>query len=210
MLRGETVELELVDGTKKTVDNVLVAQTDLTDMTVLDVQTRFINQARYKGDTSTLTLCWPKANHDELDSAHVTIRGHRYRVFSSPMWYDGTVCPTEWDREVTVIRSLFLYKMDLVRKTAKRDEWGVMQSESEYIPTMANLLRIATSSKRSAGQTDEQDLVMFEVPLDKYNGERYVRWPSGTGGKEYLITDTASATDNIVMTCKAGVADGKN
>lgn len=208
MLKGETVHLQLADGTEKDVSNVLVAQTDLTDMTVLDVQTRFINQARYKGDTTTLTLCWPKSNHDELDSAFVTVRGHKYRVFSSPMWYDQAVCPTEWDREVTVTRSLFLYKMDLVETTSVRDEWGVMQDTRTYTPCMANLLRIATSSENAAGQKDNQDLVMFEIPLEKYNGERYVRYPSGDKGREYLITDTASSSDTIVMTCKSGVVDG--
>ena len=57
---GGIVTLEHPDGTTEDVQHVLWYDADASDQTVMDVQTRFINQARYKGDSKTLTLLWPK------------------------------------------------------------------------------------------------------------------------------------------------------
>lgn len=199
-MRGETVFVEYADGNSASVPNVLVQQTDLTDLTVLDVQTRFINQARYKGDTSTLTLLWPKARHDDdLNNAHVTIRGERYRVYSSPMPYDKLNCPTMWDRQVTVLRSLFLYDANLITTTEEQDEYGVWKQTDIPRPVKVNLLRLAESMERKSGREDLERLVMLEIPLSAYQGESYVKF----GGIRYTITDTAYSTDTIVMTCMA-------
>lgn len=201
MLTGETVVLERSDGTKRRVPNVLVAQTDATDITVLDVQTRFINQARYKGDTSTLTLCWPKADHSDLNDTHVWVRGDRYRVYSDPIPYDDSVCPTDWDRQVTALRSLFLYDIELGTAKSERDEWGVHHPTYEWRKVNANLLRLAGSMGDSGGAKGMEHLRMYEVPIDDYHGEVYVR----ADGLVLTVSDTASATDSVVMTCKTGV-----
>lgn len=201
MLRGERVTVELSDGTTYDLDNVLVAQTDLTDLTVLDVQMRFINQARYKGDTDTLTLQWPKSDHSVLNDAHVTIRGNRYRVYSNPMPYDDAICPTSWDRTVTVLRSLFLFDVELVRETPYMNEYAVWKMRKEYIPVKANMLRYADSLERAGNTEGFQQLTMWEIPLEVYNGETLLRYD----GKFYRAQDTAKSTDTVVMTCKRGV-----
>lgn len=197
---GETVTVEYEDGTVAEVRNVLVQQTDLTDLTVLDVQTRFINQARYKGDTSTLTLCWPKTNHDDyLNNAHVTIRGVRYRVYSNPIPFDTVNCPTMWDRLVTVLRSLFLYDADLLAASSTQDEYGVWHQSFTPRTVKVNLLRLAESMESKSGREDLEKLVMLEIPLDDYLGEDYVEFQ----GVRYTISDTAYSTDTVVMTCTA-------
>jgi hypothetical protein len=203
MLRGETVAVELSDGTTYDLDNVLVAQTDLTDLTVLDVQMRFINQARYKGDTETLTLQWPKSDHSVLNNAHVTIRGNRYRVYSNPMPYDDSICPTNWDRSVTVLRSLFLFDIELVRETPYMDEYAVWHMRREYVPVKANMLRYAGSSERAGRTEGYEHLTMWEIPLDVYNGETLLRYD----GQLYRARDTAKSTDTVVMTCGNGVVE---
>lgn len=204
---GETVFVEYADGTEAYVDNVLVQQTDLTDLTVLDVQTRFINQARYKGDTSTLTLCWPKTNvEDDLNNAHVTIRGERYRVYSSPIPYDHTNCGTMWDRLVTVLRSLFLYDADLLEASETQDEYGIWKQSFAARSVKVNLLRLAESMEKGAGRIDLEHLVMLEIPLEDYDGEEYVRFQ----GVRYLISDTAYSTDTVVMTCLSPNTESSN
>ena len=204
---GETVFVEYADGTEAYVDNVLVQQSDLTDLTVLDVQTRFINQARYKGDTSTLTLCWPKTNaDDDLNNAHITIRGERYRVYSSPIPYDHKNCGTMWDRLVTALRSLFLYDADLLEASEAQDEYGVWKQTFEHRTVKVNLLRLAESMDKGAGRLDLERLVMLEIPLENYDGEEYVEFQ----GIRYLISDTAYSTDTIVMTCKSPNTESSN
>lgn len=204
---GETVFVEYADGTEAYVDNVLVQQSDLTDLTVLDVQTRFINQARYKGDTSTLTLCWPKTNaDDDLNNAHITIRGERYRVYSSPIPYDHKNCGTMWDRLVTALRSLFLYDADLLEASEAQDEFGVWRQTFERRAVKVNLLRLAESMEKGAGRLDLERLVMLEIPLENYDGEEYVEFQ----GIRYLISDTAYSTDTIVMTCKSPNTESSN
>lgn len=199
-MRGETVFVEYSDGTEGYVGNVLVQQTDLTDLSVLDVQTRFINQARYKGDTSTLTLCWPKSNSgDMLNDARVTIRGERYRVYSNPMPYDHAVCGTMWDRLVTVIRSLFLHDAELLTTESVQDGYGVWRQTYVPRPVKVNLLRRADTMESDAGRKDLKRLVMLEIPLDEYREEDYVVF----GGVRHTITDTARSPDSIVMTCTA-------
>ena len=76
LLKGEPVTLERVDGTMVEGIEALVRQSDLSDQTVLDVQTKFINQARYKGDAETLTCIWPKSNTEDLRDCHVWVRGN--------------------------------------------------------------------------------------------------------------------------------------
>lgn len=197
---GETVLVEYADGTEALVDNVLVQQADVTDLTVLDVQTRFINQARYKGDTQTLTLCWPKTNtDDDLNNAHVTIRGMRFRVYACPIPYDHTNCGTMWDRLVTALRSLFLYDAYLLSASEEQDEYGVWKQSFVRRSVKVNLLRRADSMERASGRQDLERLIMLEIPLDFYQNEDYVEFQ----GIRYTISDTAYSTDTIVMTCTA-------
>lgn len=198
-MRGETVLLELEDGTTKTVDNVLLHQSDATDLTVLDVQTRFINQARYKGDTSTVTACWPKADDSELNNAHVTIRGARYRVYSRPLPIFEELCPTQWNRLVTLLRSLFLYRATLHKATPTQDEWGTWTfdlDEGREVPV--NLLRLAESMEHDAGRLAEESLVMLEIENENYDDEVWLTYD----GRLYEVTDTAHSTDTVVMTCQ--------
>lgn len=197
---GETVFVEYDDGTSAYVNNVLVQQSDSTDLTVLDVQTRFINQARYKGDTQTLTLCWPKTNtEDNLNNAHVTIRGMRFRVYSSPIPFDHVNCGTMWDRLVTALRSLFLYDAKLLTADSTQDVYGAWKQEFVARPVKVNLLRLAESMKTGAGRKDLEKLVMLEIPLADYQDEDFIEFD----GVRYTIADTAYSTDSIVMTCKA-------
>lgn len=203
LLRGEDVTLDLPDGTSKQVGNVLVAQTDLSDQTIMDVQTRFINQARYKGDQDTLTLEWPKDCPDSLIGAYVTVRGERFRVYGNPIAYAAGACPTSWDRQVVVTRALFLYDVDLLEESATQDEWGVWHVEYQPRPIKANLLRQADDGENSAGQKEAmQPIVMFEIRQEDYQGELHLRYQ----GEVYEVTARAWSTDTVVVTSTGRIA----
>lgn len=203
LMRGEDVTLELADGTSKAVPNVLVAQTDLSDQTIMDVQTRFINQARYKGDQDTLTLEWPKDCPDSLIGAYVTVRGERFRVYGNPMSYAANVCPTEWDRQVVVTRALFLYDLDLLVEHATQDEWGVWHTTYEAKPVKGNLLRRADDGENSSGQAEAmQPIVMFELRQEDYDGELHIRYLEDV----YRVAARAWSTDTVVITTTGFIA----
>lgn len=209
MLKGESITLELQDGATSTVDNVLVAQSDLSDQSVLDVQTRFINQARYKGDQDTLTLEWPKSETSTLIGAHVTVRGRKYRVYGNPMPYDNAICPTDWNRQVTVVGSLYLYKVRFYKNTPTQDEWGVWHDNYGGPEIMCNLLRKTDDVGTGAGTSGPQDILMFEVPLEDWDAN-YVafRYPSTEDGEFVRITGVNYGTDTVVISGEGGVADG--
>lgn len=198
-MRGETVHVQLYDGTEYDLDNVLLHQSDATDLTVLDVQTRFINQARYKGDTSTLTACWPKDDDSELNNAHVWVRGSRYRVYSRPMQIHDNLCPTQWNRLVTLLRSLFLYKVTLHKATPTQDEWGVWRfdmDEGREVPV--NLLRLAGSMEHDDGRLGVEHLLMVEIDNEYYDGEVWMTYDGGL----YEVTDTAHSNDSVILSCQ--------
>lgn len=198
-MRGETVHVELADGTEYDLDNVLLHQSDATDLTVLDVQTRFINQARYKGDTSTLTACWPKADDADLNNAHVWVRGRRYRVYSSPMSIYEGLCPTNWNRLVTLLSSLFLYTLTLHKATPTQDEWGTWTFDlDEGRSVKFNLLRLAGSMEHDDGRLGLEHLLMAEVPNEDYDGEVWLTY----GGDLFEVTDTAQSNDTVVLSCQ--------
>ena len=209
MLRGETVLLELADGSTSEVGNVLIEQSDLSDQAVLDVQTRFINQARYKGDQDTLTAEWPKAERSSLIGAHVTVRGRRYRVYGNPIPYDDAVCPTSWNRQVTLVGSLYLYKVRFYRNEPERDEWGVWHDRYDGPEVMCNLLRKTDDVGEGAGTSGPQDILMFELPLEEWD-EGFVafRYPS-EGGEFVRISGINYGADTVVVSGEGGVADAQ-
>lgn len=203
LMRGESVTLDLADGTSKAVDNVLVAQTDLSDQTIMDVQTRFINQARYKGDQDTLTLNWPKSCPDSLIGAYVWVRGERFRVYGNPMSYAANVCPTEWDRQVVVTRALFLYDLELLVESGEQDEWGVWHISYDPRPVKGNLLRSADDGENTSGQkVAMQPIVMFELRQEDYQGEQHIRYQ----GEVYRVNARAWSSDTVVITATGVVA----
>lgn len=209
MLRGEPVVLEKADGTTVDVQDVLVSMTDLSDQVVQDVQTRFINQARYKGDQLTLTLYWPKAaDHDLMDS-HVTVRGERFRVYGTPFAFDDAVCPTRWDAQVTVTRSLYLFDLEIGIQASERDEWGSFREGFDWVPIKGNLLRLAEDATRGTGTEAPSGIIMFELRrADWEDGVAAIRYPAGEGNPIYRMRSTAYAQETMVITAYGGVADG--
>ena len=165
---GETVTFEPADGEPVEVRHVLVHESEISDQTVMDVQTRFINQARYKGDQRTLTVMWPKSAPHELMDGHVTIRGERYRIYGDP--FPVAHSPNGYDTRLTVTRSLFLSDNALVRTVAARDEWGVMrETDAERVETKANLLRLSETAEQGARQTDLARIALFELPPEVWD-----------------------------------------
>ena len=209
MLRGETVTLEKADGTLIDVPDVLVTPTDLSDQTVQDVQTRFINQARYKGDQLTLTLYWPKAAPHDLMDSHITVRGERYRTYGTPFAYDDAVCPTRWDAQVTVTRSLYLFDLEIGVQASEMDEWGAFQESFEWHPIKGNLLRLAEDAARGTGTESPSGILMFELRREDWEaGVAAIRYPAGEGNPIYRMRSTAYAQETMVITAYGGVADG--
>lgn len=198
-MHGYPVDVELADGTQLTVDNVMWYQSDVTDLTVLDVQTRFINQARYKGDTETLTALFPRTFDADLNDAHVTLPdGERYRVYARPETYGSSLEPTRWNRRVTLLKSLFLFDVTLYSGKGEQDEYGTWRTEFEGRQVKANLLRLAESMETKASIRDLAHLVMLEIRNEDYQGELRVEFQ----GQMYWATDTARSTDTIVLTCQ--------
>ena len=107
--RGETVEvLALVTGEPDdlgnesnswglplTVSNVLVAPTSTTDLS---------GSIRPDGDSTTLTLYFPKSFTGALRGARVIVRGQTYEVQGEPFAYDPAITPGTRNLVVTVKR----------------------------------------------------------------------------------------------------------
>ena len=200
---GETVTLEKKDGTTMDVEHVLCYQADLSDQTVQDVQTRFINQARYKGDQLTLNVIWPKgAPHDLMDS-HMVIRGERFHVYGAP--FAPSHSPVGYDLTVTCTRTLYLYDVELLSSVTTRDQWGV--HHTEWVPTQAkaNLLRLAEDTERGSGQENLSRIVMFEFEPDTWGKDGYdaCRYD----GHIYYLTSVARSDGSVVCTLTGGVTD---
>jgi len=197
---GETVVLEPADGSEPfSVPHVLCAEADVSDQSVMDVQTRFINQARYKGDQLTLDVTWPKSAPHGLMGAHLVIRGERYRVYGEP--FPVAHSPNGYDSRVTATRSLFLYDIELLRATRTRDQWGGWHTEWEATPTKANLLRLSEDSVSESRASELSRLTMFELPPDTwddgYSAFRYM-------GDTYHVESVNKAEEVVVISGTAG------
>ena len=205
---GQTVTLEYPDGTTVDVAHVLFHDADASDQTVMDVQTRFINQARYKGDSKTLTLLWPKrAPHDLMD-CHVWVKGDRYRVYANPAPPSGTPRYNAYDMLVTANMSLFLYDVELLKASSERDAWGVWHTEHVSTQAKANLLRLSDDVAHVARADELQRVTLLELPPDTWDDE-YVAFRMG--GRTCSIDSVDYAGDVVVIggsSMAGGESDG--
>ena len=201
---GEVATLEAADGTMTVVPHVLTRVANESDQTVMDVQTRFINQARYKGDNRTLTAIWPKSAPEVTPDCHVWVRGERYRVYGDP--FPMAVSPTGYDLRLTLIRSLFLYDIELLPVTSTRDQWGAWHTTyGEPVPTKANLLRRSDTLESAARKAEMAQLAMFELPPGTWNDSyKAFRYAGGT----YHIESHDFAEEAVVISGTREVIDG--
>lgn len=204
---GKTVTLEHPDGTTEDVEHVLWYDADESDQTVMDVQTRFINQARYKGDSKTLTLLWPKRAPHDLMGCHVWVRGTRFRIYANPTPPSGTPRYNGYDLFVTATASLFLYDAELLRAAGRyKDEWAVWHT-TDYPPTPAkvNLLRLSEDAAYEVGQHGMGGVVLLELQPDTWD-TAYVKFRFQ--GHVYTITSVDYAGDVVVIGGSREVTDG--
>ena len=204
---GGTVTLEHPDGTTEDVRHVLWYDADASDQTVMDVQTRFINQARYKGDSKTLTLLWPKSAPHELMDCHVWVRGERFRVYANPTPPSGTPRYNGYDLFVTATASMFLYDAELLKAAGRyKDEWAVWHV-TDYLSTPAkvNLLRLSEDTAYEAGQHGMGGVVLLELQPDTWDSE-YVKFRFQ--GHVYTINSVDYAGDVVVIGGSREVTDG--
>ena len=202
---GETVTLEHVDGTTEDVRHVLCSEADLSDQSVMDVQARFINQARYKGDSLTLNVWWPKDAPHDLMGAHVIVRGERYRVYSAP--FSMANSPNGYDVRFTCMRSLFLYEATLYRSTVTVDEWGVPHPTYEPTRAMVNLLRLSETAEDLAGRDALARVVLLELQRGTWDDERpFVAFDFA--GRRHRITSVDKAEEQVVIGGQEEVRDG--
>lgn len=206
LLKGEPATLEMVDGTMVDGIEVLIRQADLSDQTVLDVQTKFINQARYKGDSETLTCIWPKDHTEDLRDCHVWVRGNRYCVYGGPISPTGGTLPTKYDRRVTLNRSLYLYKAKLLSPTETFDEWHVQHVKWDGPEVDVNLLRLSEESQQRVYGTSraDYDIVLIELDPALYDGQKAFEYD----GRFYTVTATTEAHDTIVISGRGDFVDG--
>ena len=193
---GGTVTLEHPDGTTEDVRHVLYYDADASDQTVMDVQTRFINQARYKGDSKTLTLLWPKDAPHELMDCHVWVRGQRYWVYANPTPPSGTPRFNGYDLFVTANMSLFLYDAELLEPVSTRDQWAVWHTEWEPTPTKVNLLRLSDDMSHLFRQDGMERITLLELPPDTWD-PKYTAFRMG--GHTHTITSIDYAGDVVVI-----------
>lgn len=204
---GRTVTLEYPDGTTEDVEHVLWYDADESDQTVMDVQTRFINQAHYKGDSKTLTLLWPKRAPHDLMGCHVWVRGERFRVYANPTPPSGTPRYNGYDLFVTATASLFLYDAELLKAAGRhKDEWAVWHT-TDYTPTPAkvNLLRLSEDTAYEVGQHGMGGVVLLELQPDTWD-TAYVKFRFQ--GHVYTITSVDYAGDVVVIGGSREVTDG--
>ena len=203
---GGTVTLERPDGTTEDVRHVLWYDADASDQTVMDVQTRFINQARYKGDSRTLTILWPRrAPHDLMD-CHVWVGQERFAVYADPHPPSGTPLLNGYDLFVTATHSLFLYDAELLRAERRKDEWGAWRTDG-YVPTAtkANLLRLSEDMAWEVGQHGMGGTVLLELPPGTWDaGYSKFRFQ----GHLYTIKSVDCANDVVVIGGEREVTDG--
>ena len=206
LLSGEPVTLERADGTMVEGIEALVRQADLSDQTVLDVQTKFINQARYKGDSETLTVIWPKSHPESLRDCHVWVRGNRYRVYGDPIAPTEGTLPTQYDRRVTLNRALYLYEAKLLSPTTTFDEWHVQHVEWDGPTIPVNLLRESEESQQRTYGTSraDYDIVLIELDPALYDGQKAFEFE----GRFYTLAATTRAHDTIVLSGRGDFADG--
>ena len=191
---GEDVTLERADGTTEVVPRALFHVASESDQTVMDVQTRFINQARYKGDQRTLTILWPKSADHDLMGAHVWVRGERYAVYAVPMSPSGA--PTGYDMRVTATRSLYLHDAELGTATMQRDASGVWRETFTWSPMRVNLLRLSESvedAERSA-QLARTVLIELQPGTDATGISRF-----RVEGHEHTVTSVERAGETTVL-----------
>lgn len=206
LLKGEPIVLETADGEMIEGLRILVHQTDVTDQSVLDVQTKFINQARYKGDSSTLRAVWPKEYTGSLIGCHAWLRGERYRIYGDPFALDEQVTPTAYNRIVILTRTLYLSKIRLLTATMEKDEWGVGKVEWTPREVNVNLLRLADETVgEHVGQFRPiQPILLIELRPEDYHDERAYEYQ----GIHYTVTSRAFAEDTVVLTGEGGEANG--
>lgn len=206
LLKGEPVVLERVDGTMVDGIEALVRQSDLSDQTVLDVQTKFINQARYKGDAETLTVMWPKSNDEDLRDCHVWVRGNRYRVYGNPFYPTETTLPTQYNRRITLNRALYLYEAKLLSPTVTFDEYKVQHVDWDGPTIPVNLLRLSEESQqRVYGMSrGDYDITLLEIDPKFYDGQKAFEFD----GRFYTLTATTEAHDTIVLSGRGDFVDG--
>lgn len=201
---GETVTLERADGTTVDVEHVLCAEADISDQTVQDVQTRFINQARYKGDQLTLAVAWPTSAPHDLMDAHLWVRGERFAVYGKP--FAVAHSPVGYDCQITATRTLYLYDVELGTATLERDQWGVHHATWSWTPAKANLLRLAEDSATAGGASGIEHTVMMEFHTSVWGeGYKAVRYPAGEGNRTYHLRSTATAREAVLCTFEGGV-----
>ena len=194
---GETVTLEKADGTTVDVNHVLCHEADVSDQSVMDVQTRFINQARYKGDSVTLTVMWPKSAPHDLEDGHLIIRGERYRIYGTP--FPVAHSPNGYDCRITCTRPMYCYRVTLLVPTHTRDEWGVWTATYTETETDANLLRLSESESesRDAKATEGRNATcLIELPPETWDGTP-THFRHGT--RLYRITSKEEAGETVVL-----------
>jgi len=194
---GQTVTLERPDGETVDVPRVLYYDADASDQSVMDIQTRFINQARYKGDSKTLTLLWPKSAPHDLMDCHVWVRGERFRIYANPTAPSATPTLVGYDLFVTATHPMFLYDAMLLKSVREQDEWGVWHTrEYEPTPVKVNLLRLSEDMAFEAGQHGYGGVVLLELPPDTWD-RAYVAFEFQ--GHKYSITSVDTAHDVVVI-----------
>ena len=190
----ETAVLEYPDSQTVEVPSVLCHQADVSDQSVMDVQTRFINQARYKGDSVTITVAWPKSAPHEVTGCHLWVRGERYRIYGTP--FPVLNSPTDHDMRITCTRSMFLYDVSLRKATRTKDEWGGWATTWEEVPVKANLLRLSDDKVDAARARELSRLTLFELQPgawdDSYTSFSYQ-------GENYSIQSINRAEESVVI-----------
>lgn len=190
------VTLVTADGTEAEVGRVLWHVADQSDQTVMDVQTRFVNQARYKGDSETLTVLWPRDAPHDLMGAHLVIRGSRYRVYANPAPASGSPALVGYDTLITASRSLFLHEAELLAPARTRDQWGAWHTEWVPTRTAANLLRLSEDHEHADARHGMEGVALLELPdgawREGYEAFRF-------GGDVYRITSRDEAGEQVVL-----------
>lgn len=194
---GKTVILEHQDGTTEYVEKVLWSDTDLSDQSVMDVQTRFINQYRYKGDSRTVTILWPKKAPHNLMDCHIHINGERFKVYGDPHPPSCTPKFNGYDMYVTATHALFLFDAELLKTERYKDEWGVWHT-SDLIPTKVkvNLLRLYEDMSYEVRQHGNGGVVLLELPPETWDSE-YIKFRFQ--GHLYNIVSNDKAGDVVVI-----------
>lgn len=143
MILGETVEVTHADGSIESVNNVLIAPEQQTD----------IPTSTGQEERTAYTLHFPKGYTKDLVRARITVRGERFRVLGYPKAYTEENNLTDWNMPVKVARLNYTHEVEIQQAIATISDKGDSKTQWQTVLTApCRVADVEQSEERKAGR----------------------------------------------------------